>query len=579
MSMASALRLLRNWLGGDTPRYSIRQITAWLFNEMRHHWLQAALNLTIGILIVLLDLAFVWCSKLIIDIATGQTTRFTFTQAAIMLIGSVIINIALSYCGRWIKAILGVRAQNDMQRRIFLHLLHSQWSGMEQFHTGDLLNRIEKDVSQIVAFLTESLPAFVTAIVRFTGAFLFLFLIDRTLAVAIIVILPFFLLLSRFYVGRMRTFSRAIRQSDSEIQSTIQESLQHNIVIKALYRLSLIEDRLLRLQGRLQHQIRTRTRFSSLSAAIMQIGFSAGYLFAFLWGASRLSQGLITYGTLIAFVQLVGQIQAPLRNLTGYIPLLITTLTSAERIIDLHRVPTEEQTPDSSLLTPHSSLHTPHSSLNTAPSVVLNSVSFRYDGHRQILNNLSCTFPPGSATAVMGPTGAGKTTLVRLLLGLVSPLTGSITLRWPDGHTLPVTSATRPYFCYVPQGNTLLSGSIYGNLLLGNPQATEQQMINALRVASADFVLTLPGGIHTRVGEQGYGLSEGQAQRICIARCLLQQGPIIVLDEATSALDVATEERILTAIRATYPHKTLIIITHHLAVVQHTSAEIHLTHH
>ena len=179
----------------------------------------------------------------------------------------------------------------------------------------------------------------------------------------------------------------------------------------------------------------------------------------------------------------------------------------------------------------------------------------------------------------MGPTGAGKTTLVRLLLGLVSPLTGSITLRWPDGHTLPVTSATRPYFCYVPQGNTLLSGSIYGNLLLGNPQATEQQMINALRVASADFVLTLPGGIHTRVGEQGYGLSEGQAQRICIARCLLQQGPIIVLDEATSALDVATEERILTAIRATYPHKTLIIITHHLAVVQHTSAEIHLTRH
>ena len=550
---------LRSIFKEEAPRYSTRFIARWLVHEFSGHWLQASFNTIIGILIVLLDLTFVWCCKLVIDIATGETTRFSFTQAACMLISTVLCNIILSYIGRWIRAILGVRAQNKMQRRTYMHLLSAKWSGLEQFHSGDVLNRIEKDVTQIISFLTESIPNFITAVVQFTGAFLFLFIMDRTLAVAIVVILPFFLCLSRFYVSKMRTFSRAIRTTDSSIQATIQESLQHNIVIKALARLSLFEQRLSSLQQLLQSQIKQRTKFSSTSAAIMQVGFSAGYLFAFLWGAGRLQNNLITYGTLIAFVQLVGQIQAPLRNLTGYIPLLITTLTSAERVLDLHLVESENNNTQNCTTNNNS----------TPPTIEIRNLNYQYDNHRQIIHNLNFDFPAGSATAIVGETGAGKTTLIRLLLGLIQPNNGTITLTPANATTTPllVSPSTRPLFCYVPQGNTLFSGTIYNNLLLGNPNATENQMNQALKVACADFVFSLPNGIHTICGEQGYGLSEGQAQRICIARALLQQGPILLLDEATSALDAQTEQQVLLGIRQHCTNKTLIIVSHHQTVI------------
>lgn len=558
------IRFLQRWLVQDTPHYSTSYIVNWLARELRNHRLQVFFNTSIGVAIVLLGLAFVWCCKLVIDIATGETSRFTFTQAACMLIGTVVLRIILSYISRWIRAILGVKAQNDMQRHTFMHLLAAKWSGLEKFHSGDVLNRIEKDVTQIISFLTESVPNFVTAMVQFVGAFLFLFLMDKTLAIAIVVILPVFLIASRFYVNKMRSFTRAIRTSDSAIQAVIQESLQHNIVIKALSRTGLFGDKLFALQKRIQNQIRERTKFSSASAAIMHIGFSGGYVFAFLWGASRLQDNLISYGTLLAFVQLVGQIQSPLRNLTSYIPLLITTLTSAERVIDLHMVESEDA---------HNERAEAHLPQN--PDIRLENVSFKYDSHRQILRNLNFTFPAGSATVIAGETGAGKTTVVRILLSLIEPQEGNAVLI-ENNRRITISKATRRVFCYVPQGNTLFSGTIYQNLQLGNPDATSQQMTDALHIACADFVFSLPDGINTVCGEQGYGLSEGQAQRICIARALLQAGPVLLLDEATSALDGLTEQKVLAGIRTHFPHKTLIIVSHREAAFKMCSNVLHI---
>ena len=276
--------------------YSVRTIIQLLWDEIKQNKTQIFLNTFIGVTIVLLDLLFVLCTKLTVDIATGENTAFTFASAAIFLVATIAIQIAFSYASRWIRAILGVKAQNSMQRRLFAHVLMSQWSGMEKYHSGDVINRIEKDVSQIVSFATESIPSLITVIVQFTGAFIFLFLMDKTLACVVVVLMPCFLIISKLYVKKMRSLTHKIRQSDSKAQAIIQESLQNRTVIKALEQDDSLVSRLMLVQDKLSKQVREKTKFSSISATVLSIGFAAGYLFAFLWGAHQLQAGIITYG-------------------------------------------------------------------------------------------------------------------------------------------------------------------------------------------------------------------------------------------------------------------------------------------
>lgn len=560
-------RFLRNSSGrvpdaGTTPHYPVKTILRWLWEEMKQNRLQAFLNTSIGVGTVALDLLFVWLTKLTIDIATGQRTDIGFFWAAAALIATILLEIFIAFFGRWIRAILGVKAQNQMQRRLFAHVLLSQWSGMEKFHSGDVLNRIEKDVGGIVAFVTESMPSLITVIFRFTGAFIFLFLMDRMLACAVVIILPFFILLSKMYVKKMRELSRSVRQSDSKIQSIIQESLQHRTVVKALELSTTLLGRLESVQTLMHSQVKERTKYSSVSSTIMNLGFAAGYLFAFLWGAFQLQQHAITYGALIAFIQLVGQIQGPARSLTGYIPVFINTFTAGERLMELENIPRE-------------GLYGKSTTMNGICGIRLTDVSYQYDDGKPVLNRLSCVFPPGSSTAIVGETGAGKTTLIRILLGLIYPQSGTVEI-YNSKHSVQAGTATRGIFAYVPQGNTLLSGTIRNNLLLGNPDASEEMLQNALHMACAEFVFELPEQMETLCGEQGYGLSEGQAQRICIARALLRPGSVILLDEATSALDSNTELRVLDNIRTHYKHKTLIMVSHREAALRYCDRTLHL---
>lgn len=294
-----------------------------------------------------------------------------------------------------------------------------------------------------------------------------------------------------------------------------------------------------------------------------------------LWGAIRLSTGSITFGTMTAFLQLVGKVQRPALDLSRLLPSFINALTAVERLMELEELPSEASR--TTQLFPQT------------PDLQLKDVTFSYStGDRPILNHFSCNFPAGSCTAVLGETGAGKTTLIRLLLALATPQEGSITLSPANTaqpplstlnfqlSTLEVSPQTRSNFVYVPQGNTLFSGTIHDNLLMGNPHATEAQMLQALRTACADFVLSLPDGIDTNLNEQGGGLSEGQAQRIAIARALLRPGHILLLDEATSALDPETERQLIKNLRRDCTGKTFIFITHHPAVAEACEATIQL---
>lgn len=525
--------------------------------------MQAVLNTVIGVLIVLTDLAFVWVTKMVIDVATHVRTDITLRHTFMLLVSIMLLQVLLGVALKWIRAVLGVRARNDMQQQLFAHLMACCWMNLKQFHTGNLVNRLERDVSDVIGFLTENIPAFITTLTKFIGAFFILFYMDSTLAAIVVLIVPFFLLTGKLYVKKMRKLSHRVREAESRIQASLQESLQHSMVIKTLGRVDAVRTGIAAQQKELRGEVVRKTKYSTFSSTLMNVGFATGYLVTFIWGAVSLERGAITYGAMLAFIQLVGQIQGPVRNLTQFIPVFIGAFTATERLMELFEVPREESRPDALF--------------NDAAGIRLDHVCFKYAaGSRSIFKDFTFDFPPGSITAILGETGAGKTTLIRMLLALVSPTRGSVCLYDKKGGMHPAAACTRCNFSYVPQGNTLLSGTVRSNLLLGNPEADETEMIAALKCAAAHFVFDLPDGLDTCCGEGGNGFSEGQAQRIAIARALLKKSPIYLFDEATSSLDAATEKEVLENIIGTHPHTTLIFITHRPEVLNFATQQLKL---
>ena len=539
---------------------------------MSEHRLQVTLNVVIGLLLVAADLAFVWCTKLTIDIATHVRTDVSLSVAVGALVAIVVVQLGLGYATKWVRAILGLNAQNRMRRQLFARLLDADWLLLRSHHSGHLTNRLEQDVSTVTTFLTENVATLLTTLCQFAGAFLLLFYMDRRLACLIVIILPVFLLCSRLYVNRMRAISRQVRDDEGRIQSLMQESLQHVLVVKALEQTEGMANRLSREQHTLHRHVLHRTRYASLSSLVLNVGFATGYMVTFLWGVTSLEQGLITYGALVAFIQLVGQIQGPVRTLSRFIPIFISTFTAAERLVELERIPLETAAGGAAI---------GKADKAAAVQIRFDDVCYYYtlaDGShgRPILRHFSHTFAPGSITAVMGETGAGKTTLIRLLLALVRPTSGRVTAIGADGSESELQRATRGLFTYVPQGNTLISGTLRDNLLMACPEATEAEMLEALHLADADFVMDKATGLDTPCGEMGGGFSEGQAQRFAIARALLRRRPILLLDEATSALDAATEQRVLRRIVEARPGVTIIVVTHRPEVLRYCTDTIRL---
>lgn len=537
----------------NTSTYSTKQILRWLWNILRFHKVQVCLNTLLFCLTVGLDFTFIWQTKRTIDIATHSITG-DIRWAAVALAGILISQLAVSFASRWTRAILGVKAQNMMQKDCFDRLLHSEWKERNQRHSGDILNRLERDVRDVVTTVTETVPSIVAVCFRLLGAFCFLYSMDAGLACVTIIIIPFFMLLSNAYIRKMRTLTREVRQTDSRIQSLLQESIQHQMIIQTLEQQDTVVGRLSGIQRHLHRQVKRRTRFSSVSATMMGAGFMTCYLVAFLWGANRLYEGTITYGMMIAFIQLVGQVQGPFRDMTRFIPVLINTFTAGERLMQLEEIPLEKDSNDG-----HIESH--------APGIRFDNVTYSYvAGGKDVLKGFSFDFPPQSHTAIIGETGTGKTTLIRLMLSLIHPTEGEVVI-YDNNNVVPCSATTRSHFTYVPQGNTLFSGTIRDNLLYGNPEATEEEMNDALKKACAHFVFSLPDGLDTKCNEQGVGLSEGQAQRIAIARALLRPSGILLLDEATSSLDCQTEKELWQNITSHCKDMTLIFITHRDSII------------
>lgn len=544
---------IRRWLKIPETNYKISEILRWLWRAWRGNRLQAALNAVVGLLSVGVSLTQVWAVKHAIDVASGDEQGNIYMAVAFMGV-LILIDFALNISGIWIRNLLGIKAQNRMQQRVLDRILRSEWRGKESRHSGDVLNRLEFDVTNVVNFLTETLPSALSVLAMFIGAFSYLASMEWRLAVLVAAMVPLFVLVSKIYIRQMRGLTRQVRDSDSKVQAFMQEITQNRMLVKTLESGGFMINRLENTQSELRRNVVRRTSFSVFSNFILNFGFTLGYLVAFLWAAVRMSAGTLSFGGMTAFLQLVSKIQGPARSLTKLVPAFVSVFTAAERLMELEEDPLEEQGDPIVLDAPC--------------GVRLDNVSYAYqDGETNVIDNLSFDFRPGCCTAILGETGAGKTTLVRMLLALLQPQSGSLHI-YNNVEERQLTPRLRANFVYVPQGNTLLSGTIRENLCLGKHNATDEEMREALIKSCAEFVFDLPDGLDTACAEKGGGLSEGQAQRICIARALLRNRSVMLFDEATSALDPDTERRLLKNILASHD-KTIIFITHRLAVVDY----------
>lgn len=531
----------------------LKQHIHWLRHATEGLRLPILLNSITGILRVCVSLSFVWVCKQLIDIASHTTDGSTGYYTALLIV-TVAIELSLSAWNNYQENKNDICLKNKLRHKLFTNAMLSAWSGKERFHSGDVLNRMEEDVRLVSETFCKILPSVIVACFQLFAAFLFLTRLDTQRAWIMIFIMPVFLLLSKYYMKRMRCLTKDIRTSDSRIQSHIQEKIQHKVLIQTLGQNYMVIGKLGLFQNILYGQSLKRINFTLFSRTLVMAGFATGYVIAFLWGVNGIDEGSVSFGVMTAFLQLVGQVQRPMVDLGGYIPSIAQSVTSAERLKELSDIPLEKQ---GGQLT-----------FDGNTGIRIENISFTYPGgNRQVIQDFSFDFIPGSRTAIIGETGTGKSTLIRLILSLLYPQKGKIYI-YNRQQEIATSPLTRCNMVYVPQGNTLLSGTIRDNLLLGNPDATEEELRNVLTTAVAEFVYGLPDGMNTVCGEKGAGLSEGQAQRICIARGLLRSGNILLLDEFSSSLDKGTEQLLMERLISKTKDKTLVFITHRETVAE-----------
>ena len=512
-----------------------------------HRW-SILVIILLGILGVGFALAFVYLSKEVIDQAV-QHQSATLSRDITLLVLSLALQVVCKVASVRLTGYTGARMSIALQRKVFRHLLYTRWQQLSELHSGDIIVRMLRDTDALVGFFVSSLPTAITASIQLIGALLLLYYFSPSLALILGLGMPLVLLFSRLYYRRMRCYTDEMKAAESQITAHIQERLTNQTLLRTFERQesSLVELGL--KQGRYMQAVRRQTFVSVFTSLFIQSAFSAGYITAFLWSVRGIFYGTVTFGMMTSFLQLVGRIQGPLNTLLSLLPTLVNARSSLDRLGQILALKTEDMQRELRL--------------SGELELRVEGLSFRYSAEEPwVYRDFDLEARSGQMIALMGRTGTGKTTLLRLLLGLVSPTEGRLELR-SGGRSYPIAERTRSNFVYVPQGGSLMSGTIRENLLIGDDEASDERLWQALDLAVADFVRSLPEGLDTLIGERGVGLSEGQAQRIAIARALLRPGRILLLDEATSALDEDTEARFLEQLRRSVQDRLVIFITHH----------------
>ena len=539
----------------------------WYIQAARPYWKQMSIMLLCNLLIAGCAVGYVFVSKKLVDVAvalfkSGGSGRELGVWAAAM-IAIVLVRILLNAVRSFVQTTTEVKFKNALRRRLFDSLMHLRNESAVRLHSGDLLNRMLEDVRVVSSAFAVSIPSLIGTVFQLIAALAYLIILDWRLALVIIVVVPGGIAVGKFVTRRIRNLTSDIRKSDASVQSHLQESIQHLSLLQSLEYTDVSTSELDGLQGTLYGNELKRVKFSVTSRMLIGLAMQAGQVITFLWGAFGISTGAITYGMMTAFLQLVGQVQRPIIELSTKLPSLIHSSASIDRLNEIENLPHEE-VGDPVLL-------------EGVVGVKLEDVSFAYaDSEKDVLEDFSFDFTPGSRTAIVGPTGVGKSTLIRILLSFLNPRKGKVELYVAGQDPIAVSSSTRCNLVYVPQGNSLFSGTIRENLLMGNPEADDSQLESALRTAAADFVFGLPAGLETQCFEAGGGLSEGQAQRIAIARALLRPGSVLLLDEFSSALDAETETKLLERLTTALPDHTMIFITHREKVIEYCNSVLRM---
>lgn len=539
----------------------MKQIVRYIVHITRGYHARIIAIILMGLANVSLSLFFVWMSKVTIDVAVAGNL-VSLRKQAIILSLIVVSQMCIHLILVRMNAMTKVKLTNSIRSKIYSDLLYTRWENLKMLHSGDVLSRIQRDLSDIVSLVLDTLPILITSGVQFAGAFVMLVYFDPILGVILGVGMPGLALLSKKYYKSMRQLTKAVKESEGMISSHLQESQQGQVVIRTFERQEDEIERIETLQSELTQRVSRKTNISVLSNAIMGIAFRGGFLIAFIRSAFLLSMGQITVGTLTAYLQLVSRLQMPMSNMMGVLSSIISASASVDRLKYLTDFEKEDVSERIYIPAP----------LNLSLRNV--SFSYREDEHPTI-NSFSLDAQSGEMVAIVGESGAGKTTLLRLLLGLIDPKSGMIELRNKDKQ-VPLSAKTRSNFVYVPQGASLFNGTVRDNLLMGNPDASDDEIEHVIKMSSATFVYDLPHGLNTELGEHGSRLSEGQSQRIAIARSLLRPGNIILLDEATSALDMRTSETFLKNLKKTMGQRIVIFITHQKEVADMCDLVINL---
>lgn len=522
----------------------------WLWRYVKRYHIIIMIHMLLGVLGILMGLGSSVASKYLLDAVTGYNTG-TIGVAAATMAGMMLGNIAVRSLTMRIGAVLNIKVQNEIQANLYSKILSADWESMEQYSNGDLLNRLNSDANTVSGGVTGFIPSLVSGMVQFIGSFAIITYYDPTMSAIALLSVPVSVVCSRMLVRRMRSHNREMKEIYSEMMSFQEDSFQNLTSIKAFGITDLFDLRMHQVQEKYTGAYMDYNRFAvrtSVFVSLLGMVVTAG---CFGWGVFRLWSGMITYGSMTMFIQLASTLSSSFSNLVGMVPSMVSISTSAGRLMsaiawqeESFETDVQFQEEDSYVLS-------------------LSHVSFNYHNGETVLNDVNFVARPGDLVALNGPSGEGKTTMLRILLGLVRPSQGTSELIGSSGQRFSISAATRTAFGYVPQGNSMFSGTVAENLRMTRPEATDEELWEVLRVACADqFVQELPGGLYHQLGGRSRSLSEGQAQRLAVARALLRRAPILLLDEATSALDEDTEARMLDNLMNSGLVHTCILVTH-----------------
>jgi len=558
-------------LQSHTLKEMIREYR-WLSRYSLHYKKEVLWYIFVGILGTAVSLMGSILSQYIIDAVTGVNTK-GIIAALVFFVLMQLSQILFSAISSRIGMKVSIRVNQQITAQVYDKLLVADWEALSAYHSGDLLSRVAGDVTTVSSSVLGWLPELLTRLLQFVGTLCVILYYDATLALLALLSAPVTLLMSRYVIKMMRHHSQKMRQLSSRMMVFNEESFQNIQLIKSFDCTDAYSQKHRTLQQQYKDASMEYNRFSIRKNTMMSLVGTVVALICFTWSLYRLWHGHISFGVMTLFLQLSGSLTGAFSALAGLIPSAISAATAAGRIMVLMDLP-EEARNDAPEAEAFIQQHK-----DSALRVEAKDLSYHYEDGISVLSHSEFTANAGQIVTFVGPSGEGKTTLLRLLLGVVHPKDGSLELCAEDGSRIPISPSTRSLFAYVPQGNTMFSGTVGENLRLIRPDATDEQLYDALRLACAeDFIRILPLGLDTPVREQGGGFSEGQLQRLCIARALLSDAPILLLDEATSALDMETERKVLENIMQSQKDRTCIITTHRPSVLE-ISHQIYRIHH